>query len=181
MATLRPGLLSPVAPDRRLEAPVEVVDVSESPAPDMRLLEVHRESDAGGLALERARVVVGAGMGVGGPEKLPVLRAAAERLGAKVAATRNVADAGWLPRQLQVGLTGKAIAPEVYIAVGIRGDFNHMVGIQKAGTILAINNNPNPRRSPILKGADFTIVGDWEAYLPPLADALAPLLSRDRS
>ena len=106
---------------------------------------------------------------------------AAERLGAKVAATRNVADAGWLPRQLQVGLTGKAIAPEVYIAVGIRGDFNHMVGIQKAGTILAINNNPNPRRSPILQGADFTIVGDWETYLPPLADALAPLLSRGQS
>ena len=181
MATLRPGLLSPVAPDRRLEAPVDVIDVDEAPAPDMRLLEVHRESDAGGLALERARVVLGVGMGVGGPEKLPMIRAAADRLGAEVAATRNVADAGWLPRQLQVGLTGKAIAPEVYIAVGVRGDFNHMVGIQKAGTILAINNVPNPRRSPILQGADFSIVGDWETFLPPLVDALAPLLLDDGS
>ena len=177
MATLRPGLLTPVAPDRGLDAPVEVVDVDQTPAPDMRLLEVHRESDAGGLALERARVVVGVGMGVGGPEKLPAIHAVARRLGAEVAATRNVADAGWLPRQLQVGLTGKAIAPQVYIAVGIRGDFNHMVGIQRAGTILAINNNPNPRRSPILQGADFSIVGDWETHLPPLADALAPLLA----
>ena len=177
MATLRPGLLSPVTPDRGLDAPVEVVEVEDAPAPDVRLLEVHRESDAGGLALEMARVVVGVGMGVGGPEKLPVIQAAADRLGAEVAATRNVADAGWLPRQLQIGLTGKAIAPQVYIAVGVRGDFNHMVGIQKAGTIIAINSNPNPRRTPILQGADFSIVGDWEIYLPPLVDALAPLLA----
>ena len=176
MATLRPGLLSPVAPNGDLEAPVEVIAVQDVPGPDMRVLEVHRQADAGGLALERARVVLGVGMGVGGPEKLPVLQALADRLGAVVAATRNVADAGWLPRQLQVGLTGKAIAPEVYIAVGVRGDFNHMVGIQKAGTILAINNNPNPRRTPILRGADFSIVGDWETYLPPLVDALVPLL-----
>ena len=176
MATLRPGLLSPVVPDRNLEAPVEVIDVREAAGPDMKVLEVHRQSDAGGLALEQARVVLGVGMGVGGPEKLPVLQALADRLGAQLAATRTVADAGWLPRQLQVGLTGKSIAPDVYIAVGMRGDFNHMVGIQKAGTILAINNNPNPRRSPILQGADFSIVGDWETYLPPLVDALAPLL-----
>ncbi|MCH7707061.1 MAG: hypothetical protein IH884_01140, partial [Myxococcales bacterium] len=74
--------------------------------------------------------------------------------------TRDVADAGWLPRQVQVGLTGRAIAPELYIAVGVRGDFNHMVGIQKAGTIIAINTNNNPRRAPILNGADYTIIPD---------------------
>ena len=179
MATLRPGLLSPVAPNLDLEAPVEVVQVPGSSRPDMRVLEVHQQSDAGGLDLERARVVLGVGMGIGGPENLPVVRALAQRLGAKLASTRSVADAGWLPRQLQVGLTGKAIAPDVYIAVGVRGDFNHMVGIQKARTIVAINDNPNPRRSPILQVADFSIVGDWRSYLPPLVEALAPLLNSD--
>ena len=66
--------------------------------------------------------------------------------------------------------------PELYIAVGIRGDFNHMVGVQKAGTIIAINNNNNARRTPILNSADYTIIGDWQEYLEPLLEALRPHL-----
>ena len=152
------------------------MEVEDSGEPDIRLLEVHVEEDARGLELEAARVVMGLGMGIGCPENLPAIYELAGAIGARIAATRNVADAGWLPRQVQVGLTGRAIAPDLYMAVGIRGDFNHMVGIQKAGTILAINNNPNPRRAPILQGADFSIVGDWQTYLPPLVEALKPLL-----
>ena len=135
----------------------------------IKVLETHREEDARGAQLERASVVLAVGKGIGGPEHLPTIYRLAERLGATVAATRNVTDAGWLPKQLQVGLTGRAIAPELYIAVGVRGAFNHMVGIQKAGTIVAINSNP---RHPIFQGADFGIVGDWQTYLPPLVDAL---------
>ena len=75
-----------------------------------------------------------------------------------------------------MGLTGRAIAPDLYIAVGVRGDFNHTVGIQRAGTILAINNNPNPRRTPMFNAADYSIVGDWEETLPALIEAIKPVL-----
>ena len=82
--------------------------------------------------------------------------------------------AGWLPAQIQVGISGRTIAPKVYLTVGIRGAFNHTVGIQKAGVIIAINQN---RRAPIFRAADYGIVGDWKAYLPPLAEALKPVLA----
>ena len=172
MATLRPGLLNPRNPDWTGTAEVEVLKVSAAKAPDIEVLESYTQEDARGLELEAARIVMGVGMGVGGPDNLPIIYELAGSIGATVAATRNVTDMGWLPKQVQVGLTGKAIAPELYIAVGIRGDFNHMVGLQKAGTIIAINNNPDPRRSPILEAADISIVGDWQTYLPPLVDAL---------
>ena len=178
MATIRPGLLNPVEPDWSVDPEVETLDVQETGTSDMTVLETHSQEDARGLELESARIVLAVGMGVGGPEHLPVIYELAGSIGATVAATRNVTDAGWLPKQIQVGLTGKAIAPELYIAVGIRGDFNHMVGIQKAGTIVAINNNPNPRRAPILVGADFTIVGDWQTYLRPLVEALRPIVTQ---
>ena len=172
MSTLRPGLLTPRDPDWNATAQVDVRKISESERPDIQVLESHTLGDARGLELEAAKIVIGVGMGVGGPENLPMIYELAESLGATVAATRNVTEVGWLPRQVQVGLTGKAIAPALYIAVGIRGDFNHMVGVQKAGTIVAINNNADPRRTPILVAADVSIIGDWKAYLPPLVDAL---------
>ncbi len=177
MATLRPGLLNPIVPAPGSVHMVEMLNVPPGETPDFEVLEVHHEDDAQGLELVKAQVVMGVGMGIGGPENLPVIHDLAQSLGAVVAATRNVTDAGWLPRQVQVGLTGRAIAPRLYIAVGIRGDFNHMVGLQKAGTIIAINDNPNPRRSPILAGADFSIIGDWQKYLPPLVEALKPVVA----
>ena len=169
MATIRPGLLSPIEPQPGSSATVEHFSLASTKEDPIKVLETHREEDARGAQLERASVVLAVGKGIGGPEHLPTIYKLAERLGATVAATRNVTDAGWLPKQLQVGLTGRAIAPELYIAVGVRGAFNHMVGIQKAGTIVAINSNP---RHPIFQGADFGIVGDWQTYLPPLVDAL---------
>jgi len=178
MATLRPGLLTPLEPDWGLEAEVDTLAIPDIAGPDMKVMDVHVQEDARGLELESARIVMGVGMGIGGTEYLPTIYRLAQSMGATVAATRNVTDAGWLPKQIQVGLTGRAIAPELYIAVGIRGDFNHMVGVQKARTILAINNNPNPRRTPILQAADFTIVGNWQTYLPPLVEALRPLVEK---
>ena len=170
LVTLRPGLLSPVTPrdEPYLESGFPEYDY-HSPEP-IRLLETHVEENAGGLELERADVVIGVGMGIGGPEALPRIRELAEKLGASIAATRSVTDMGWLPKQLQVGLTGRAIAPRLYIAVGIRGDFNHVVGIQKAGKVVGINTT---RRHPIFEAADFCILGSWEEYLPPLIEALA--------
>ncbi len=170
MVTLRAGVLSPIQPEAGAIAEVEVRKFESETEDGVRLLETHQEEDARGAELDRADVVLGVGMGIGGAEKLPAIYEMARRLGATVAATRNVTDAGWMPKQTQVGLTGRAIAPQLYIAVGVRGAFNHMVGLQKAGAIVAINTNP---RHPIFQAADFTIVGDWETYLPPLVEALA--------
>ena len=170
MATLRPGLLAPIVPRPGHVALVERLTASATKEDPLRVLESHSEEDARGVELEGAEVVIGVGKGLGGPEHLPVIYRLAQEMGASVAATRNVTDAGWLPKQLQVGLTGRAIAPKLYIAVGIRGAFNHTVGIQKATTVVAVNNNS---RHPIFQAADFGIVGPWQDYLPPLVEALA--------
>ena len=141
---------------------------------DIQLVEEHLEEDPGGIALSQAPVVMGVGMGIGGPENLPKIYELARSIGASIAATRNTVHSGWLAHQIQVGISGRTIAPKVYLAVGIRGAFNHTVGIQKAGVIIAINQN---RRAAIFKAADYGIIGDWEEYLPPLIEALKPVLA----
>ena len=138
------------------------------------MLEVHHAGDGDAIALTQAQVVLGVGMGLGGPEHLPTVQTLAHTLGAILATTRNVVHAGWLPHHIQVGISGRAIAPRVYLAVGIRGAFNHTVGIQKAGVIIALNQNP---RAAIFKAADYGIVGAWQTYLPPLVEALQPVVA----
>ena len=169
MATVRPGVLAPVAPDWSVEAEVRRLSLHELPEPRVRVLESVTDASAVGAGLEHARVIVAVGMGVGGPENVSVVRELADVLGAPLGTTRDVADLGWLPRQHQIGLSGKSVAPDLYIAVAIRGPFNHTVGIQKAGTVVAINNSA---RAPIFRAADFGIVGDYAEVVPALAKAL---------
>ncbi|MFB3120490.1 MAG: electron transfer flavoprotein subunit alpha/FixB family protein, partial [Stenotrophomonas maltophilia] len=140
---------------------------------DIVLLEEHHQEEADGVGLTQAQVVVGVGMGIGGAENLAQIKTLVQSVGASLATTRNVVHSGWLPHQIQVGISGRTIAPQVYLAVGIRGAFNHTVGIQKACVILAINRN---HRAAIFKAADYGIVGGWEEYLPPLIEALRPVL-----
>ena len=173
LVTLRPGLLTPVGPDPDATAEIQIVDVAEFAGQDIAVAEEHLEEDLGALELTQAQVVLGAGMGVGGPENLPEIRRLAKSIGATLATSRNVVHSGWLPHHIQVGISGRTIAPKVYVAVGLRGAFNHTVGIQKAGVILAINQN---KRAAIFKAADFGIVGDWQECLPPLVEALKPVL-----
>ena len=116
LVTLRPGLLTPVTPEDDPDIELGAPDYCQEGPDPLRLLDSQVEEDATGLELERAEVVIGVGMGIGGPEALPKIRELAGRLGASIAATRSVTDAGWLPKQLQVGLTGRAIAPRLYIA-----------------------------------------------------------------
>jgi electron transfer flavoprotein alpha subunit len=137
-------------------------------------VEVHHTDVGDAIALTQAQIVMGIGMGLGGPEHLPTVQALPRSLGATLATTRNVVHAGWLPHHIQVGLSGRAIAPRVYLAVGIRGAFNHTVGLQKADVIIALNQNP---RAAIFKAADFGIVSGWHTYLPPLVEALQPVLA----
>ena len=175
LVTLRPGLLSPAAPDGGATAAVEVLAGGDGVGGvrEVRLIRETLAEDREGLALARARVVLGLGMGAGAGN-VGRLREMARSVGASVATTRDVVHAGWLPQQLQVGISGRTIAPVVYIAVGIRGAFNHTVGLQRAGVIVAVNQN---RRATIFRSADFGVVGSWEEYLPPLLEALEPVLA----
>ena len=174
LVTLRPGLLTPIEPEDDALATVQALSAPAFDGTDITLLETHNQEDTGGIALAQAQVVLSVGMGIGGPENLPEIQSLAGEIEANLATTRNVVHAGWLPHQVQVGISGRTIAPRVYLAVGIRGVFDHTVGIQKAGVIIAINSN---RRHPIFKAADYGIVGDWKENLPVLVEALKPVLA----
>ena len=114
--------------------------------------------------------MIGIGTGVD-PSAYGDLDALRELLGgAPLAATRRVTDKGWLPRSRQLGVTGKSISPRLYVAIGISGKLNHTIGIRNAGTVLAINSDPD---APIWDHADVGIVGDWREVIPALTAAIA--------
>jgi electron transfer flavoprotein alpha subunit len=168
MATIRPGMLQSAEPDFSRQAAIVRLPTDQLGAIRTRTVSIERSASTG-VELDNAKVIVGVGMGVGGPANLPVVQELASALGAAIGASRRVVDAGWLPPQLQIGLTGRSVAPRLYVAVGISGKFNHMVGVQRAGLVLAVNNNP---AAEIFQQCDYGIVGDWAVTVPALAHAL---------
>ncbi len=173
LVTLRPGVLTPGPAESNVNPVIEVIPATPSGDVDVTLVSEHFSEEHGALELTSAEVVVGLGMGIG-EESVAAAQQLASSIGASIATTRNVVHSGWLPHHIQVGISGRTIAPQVYLAVGIRGAFNHTVGIQKAGVILAINRN---HRAAIFRAADYGIVGDWNEYLPPLVEAIRPVLA----
>jgi electron transfer flavoprotein alpha subunit len=135
------------------------------------LLAVARESAerSGGISLASARVVVGGGRGVGGPEGFGPLEELAGLLGGVVGVSRVVTSQGWRPHKLQVGQTGTRISPELYLACGISGAIQHMAGCLSAKHIIAVNTDPD---APIIARADYAVIGDLNQVIPALIEAL---------
>jgi electron transfer flavoprotein alpha subunit len=127
-------------------------------------------------ALDRAETVIGLGRGVD-PSAYPDFAELRTLLDAELAATRAVTDQAWLPQSRQVGITARAIAPHLYIATAISGSPYHMAGVGRAGTILAINADP---QAEIFAHADIGIVGDWRLVVPLLTKEVARRLVRPR-
>jgi electron transfer flavoprotein alpha subunit len=168
MATVRGGMLKAGQPRAGAQARVERLPLDGLPAPRVRVLQSESQVSADDERLDEARVIVCAGAGLGGAENLSYVNDLAEAVHGVVGGTRRVVDAGWLPRQKQIGLTGVILAPELYIGVGVRGAFNHAIGILRAGTVVAINNDPD---ALIMQHADIAVIGDYREIVPALAEA----------
>ena len=127
-------------------------------------------AEAGAAApIEEARIIVGGGRGVGSQDGFRLVEELAQALGGAVGATRAVVDAGWIGYGQQIGQTGKIVKPALYVACGISGAIQHKVGVQTAGTIVAINRDPD---APIAEFADLMVVGDLFEIVPKLTAAI---------
>jgi electron transfer flavoprotein alpha subunit len=150
-------------------APVRTVDAQVDPAairqqPEAPFQEVRQAVD-----LSQAERIVAVGRGIKDKDHLPLVEQLAEALGAELAASRPICDAGWLPMERQIGSSGQTVAPKLYVAVGISGAIQHVVGMKGSRTIVAINKDPD---APIFEVADYGVTGDLFEILPALTAEL---------
>jgi len=170
LALIRSGTFEPAESGGEAEVEDLAVEIQDFSKRAVMLERAHAESE--GPSIEDADVIVAGGRGLGDPDKFGLLEELAKALGGAVAATRAVVDAGWYPYATQVGQTGKNVSPKLYLACGISGAIQHKVGMQSAGTIVAINKDAN---APIFEYADLGVVGDLHEIVPKLTQ-----LVRDR-
>ena len=166
VATVRSASFKPVGSGNK--APIRAVDVSATLPAHTRFVEL-RSGKTDRPDLQTARLVVSGGRGVGSAENFALLFKFADRLGAAVGASRAAVDAGFVPNDMQVGQTGKIIAPELYMAFGISGAIQHLTGIKDAGTIVAVNKDGE---APIFEIADIGLVGDLFQVIPEIEKQL---------
>jgi electron transfer flavoprotein alpha subunit len=153
----------------RGQAPVAALALDASAVvPDRKILRVE-EVGGSQVDLTKSEIIVAVGRGVGGEDKLGPVQELAEALGADIAASRPVIDNGWLPRDRQIGSSGQTVAPKLYLAAGISGAIQHVVGMKGSRTVVAVNKDPN---APIFNLAQYGIVGDLHEILPALTAAV---------
>ena len=169
MATVRPGVMQKA--ERVPGAKAVVEEYNPGFTPDNKYVEILDivKSVADTVDIMDAKILVSGGRGVGSPENFKLLDELAEVLGATVSCSRAVVDAGWKPKDLQVGQTGKTVRPNVYFAVGISGAIQHLAGMEESDIIIAINKDET---APIFDVADYGVVGDLNKILPALTEKL---------
>jgi len=175
MATVRPNVFKKSVTCSNSQSP-EIIKMEAKLNPlsiRTKIIEVVKEvSEVANL--EEADIIVSAGRGLGSPDNLYLVRDLAKILGAAVGGSRAIVDAGWLPHHQQVGQSGKTVAPELYIACGISGAIQHLVGMQTSKRVIAINKDPE---APIFKIATLGIVGDLFKVIPLLIEDLKKIKS----
>lgn len=169
MSTVRPGVMKKALKEESRKGIVSKLNISLKES-DMRTRVIKKVVEKKDLiSLTDANIIVAGGLGVGSKEGFEPLKKLADKLGGVVGASRAAVDAGWIDRSYQVGQTGTTVKPTIYIACGISGAIQHMAGMQDSDMIIAINKNES---APILKAADYSIVGDLHEILPLMADSI---------
>ena len=166
MATVRPGVMQALPADGCRTG--EVIELDIEPTNNVEVLETVKSAKASRDIIE-SKILVSAGRGIGGPDRLPMVEALADALEGDVSGSRAVVDAGWLPKDKQVGQTGKTVRPNLYLACGISGAIQHVAGMESSDYIIAINKEES---APIFDVADLGVIGDVNAILPKLAEAV---------
>ena len=139
---------------------------------DSDLTVISKDVNKGKISLSEAEIVVSAGRGLKGPENWEMIESLADILGAATACSKPVSDIGWRPHSEHVGQTGKAVAPNLYIAIGISGAIQHLAGVNSSKVMVAINTDPE---APFFKAADYGIVGDAFEVVPKLTEEIKKL------
>jgi electron transfer flavoprotein alpha subunit len=168
VATVQPGATAPFA--GATQGAVHKLEVPLAPEKvRARFLGV-KQAESRGVDLSKADIIVSGGRGVGAPEKFAeVIKPLADALGGAMGASRPVVDAGWLPHEYQVGSSGQVVQPKLYIACGISGAIQHLVGMKTSNYIIAINKDPD---APIFEVANLGVVGDLFEIVPALTKAI---------
>jgi electron transfer flavoprotein alpha subunit len=170
MLTLRSGTCA--AEEGKLTAEILQIETPVTSQPDYRKFVEYIEAAVGDVDITKADVLVGVGRGIKEQANLVMIEEFAKSVGGVVACSRPIVDANWLPKDRQVGSSGKTVKPKLYIAVGISGAFQHIAGMKNADTIIAINKDPN---APIFNEADYGIVDDLFKVVPTLKNKITEM------
>ncbi len=170
MATVRPNVFKPPESDPAREAKIQSVDIAVNKAAvRTKILDTIIELEEGALKVDEADMVVSCGRGIKTPDNIDIVATLAKELNAALGGSRPIVDAGWMKHHQQVGQSGRTIAPKLYIACGISGAIQHIVGMRTSDLIVAINSDPE---APIHTISDISIIGDLFKIVPAIVNEL---------